>query len=499
MLPIVEHLRVSSQSPELEKVALRMAGRLQNEHPEFAIPPEFEKLRPERMGEGPALHVDDLSEIARTILGEDQRFYQDRSRLRADAGDLLASCAEEVEGVEDYFRDRLGLGRVEWLRPALPRNPLRIAEACWEDETVRQRLIAKVSNGDLAYVHPHMGTLGVWELAVLLSQEAGRPLPVIAPPPRLASWVNNKVEFTQTVRRLFGEGSVPLTVSAWNLSQLTVRTEDLIERAQAIVLKLPDSSGGVGNVLLKSEALRNRPLLEIEQALAKAAASLGWQGNCELLADVWETDVLSSPSVQVWIPPEAEGPPVIEGLFTQLTEGDKGVFVGTIPADLPDPPAQRMVDRSWTLARMFQRLGYIGRCSFDWILVGEEPETCRPELIECNGRWGGTSLPMLLMNRLFGDWMTQPFAVEVFHHLDGLERIMFPEILQVFQDDLFDARTRQGRLIFFNVGRLQSQSGISVIFLGETMDEAAGPVRRSFTDRLVRLAKEADARKSSPP
>ena len=413
------------------------------------------------------MHLDDLSEITRLTVGEDQRFYQDRARLRAGQGDLIASCADEVDGAEDYFRDHLGLGAVEWLRPRIPRNPLRIAEACWEDETIRQRLIARISSGDLEYLHPHMGTLAVWELAALLTKETGRPLEVIAPTPRLTSWANNKVEFTETVRRLFGSASIPLTESAWNLSQLACRVQELVEHAQAIVLKLPDSSGGVGNVLLKSEPLRKASLLEIEQTLQKAAGSVGWRGDCKILVDVWETDVLSSPSVQVWIPPEAEGPPVIEGIFTQRTEGDKGVFVGTIPANLPEPLSQLMVDRSWTLARLFQRLGYIGRCSFDLILVGEELEACRPEWIECNGRWGGTSLPMLLMNRLFGDWMTRPFAVEVFHHLHGLERVPFPELLRTFQDDLFDVRTGRGSLIFFNVGRLQHQSGISAIFLAE--------------------------------
>ncbi len=495
MLPIVEHMRVSSQKPELEELAERMAARLLAEQPELAMPPEFQKLRPERLGEGPALHLDDLSEITRVIPGEDQRFYQDRARLRAGDGDLIATCANEVEGAEDYFRDRLGLGRVEWLRPRLPHNPLRIAEACWEDEAIRQKLIAKVASGDLGALHPHMGTLAAWELAVLLTEETGRPLQVIAPPPGLASWVNHKVAFAKTVCRLFGAGSIPLTESAWNLSQLACRVQELAKKANAIVLKLPDSSGGVGNVQLKCKTLAGASLIEIEQIVQKQTGLLAWKGDCELQVDVWEENVLSSPSVQVWIPPEAEGPPVIEGLFTQLTQGDEGTFVGTIPADLPDPPAQLMVDRSWTLARLYQRLGYVGRCSFDWILVGEEFKTCRAELIECNGRWGGTSLPMLLMNRLFGDWKTQPFAVEVFHHLHGLEKVPFAEILEKFEDDLFDARTGRGTLIFFNVGRLQFQSGISVIFLGKTIEEASGPVRRRFTERLLTLAREADDRK----
>ena len=53
MLPIVEHMRVSSsQRLELEKLAERMAAQLLEEHPEFAIPAEFQNLRPNCLGEG---------------------------------------------------------------------------------------------------------------------------------------------------------------------------------------------------------------------------------------------------------------------------------------------------------------------------------------------------------------------------------------------------------------------------------------------------------------
>ena len=69
-----------------------------------------------------------------------------------------------------------------------------------------------------------------------------------------------------------------------------------------------------------------------------------------------------------------------------------------------------MVTRSWLLAVLFQRLGYVGRCSFDLLVVGESLATARAEFLECNGRWGGTSGPMMLMNRLFGDWATRPYA-----------------------------------------------------------------------------------------
>ena len=283
-----------------------------------------------------------------------------------------------------------------------------------------------------------MGTFAVWELAALLHAETGSPLKVVAPVPRLSRWANNKVAFAETVRRLFGAEFVPRTESAWNMAILAQRVQSLAEEAEAIGLKLPDAAGGDGNVVLQTASLRGRSLAEIQQFLKRAVAVLEWRGERELLVDIWEADVLCSPSVQLWIPPERQGTPVVEGLFVQIMEGKEGMFVGPLPAQFPAALNQEIADRCWLLARLFQRLGYVGRCLFDLILIGDDLQNCRMEFIECNGRWGGTSLPMTLMNRVFSDWMTQPFAVQVFHHIEGLNKVSFAELFDVFQDDLFD-------------------------------------------------------------
>ena len=174
----------------------------------------FRHLVPDRLGEGPAFHIDDISEIPRLDAGQDIRFYQDRARLRAGDNDVIASCGDVVEGYEDYCRNTLGLGSPQWLRPKAARVPLRIAEACWEDPDVRVTLTDKLRRGELQYMHPNMGTLAAWELAFLLEREAGRPIKVIAPPPGITEWVNDKIAFAATVARLLGPTFVPRTESA---------------------------------------------------------------------------------------------------------------------------------------------------------------------------------------------------------------------------------------------------------------------------------------------
>ena len=99
--------------------------------------------------------------------------------------------------------------------------------------------------------------------------------------------------------------------------------------------------------------------------------------------------MIGTPSVQLWIPPRLQGPPMVEGIFAQALANCVGTFQGSSKSDLPGSLSQEIVNSSWQLAELFQRLGYVGRCSFDLILVGDNLGSCRPEFIECNGRWGG--------------------------------------------------------------------------------------------------------------
>jgi hypothetical protein len=134
------------------------------------------------------------------------------------------------------------------------------------------------------------------------------------------------------------------------------------------------------------------------------------------------------------------------------------------------------------MARVFQRLGYLGRCSFDAILLENE----RLELIECNARWGGASLPMTLMNRLVGDWARRSYATREWS-LPGLERIPFQRLLDHFQSDLFDARTGAGAYVFYNPTALGAVSRVDVLALGASAAEAATRVSVELPERLWTL------------
>lgn len=486
-VPIVKH---HSYVPTSAEIALidQVAGEVRREQKQLDEDSQFSHLVPVNLDDAPAIHIDDFSEVGGIEGRFDVRPLQDRARLRAAEGDTVISGCPETPGYEEYCDQLLGLGHVNWLRPEIPESSTQITSATWQSRNIRRTLIHAARSDGLKYVHPHMGTFAVWELADLLHKASRQPVHVIAPPPQLCRLVNNKVRFSQIAERLFGEDITPSTRSAWNRTTLTAQVKELAGQCAKLGIKLPDSSGSRGNIVLEGKSLRDCSNDDVFAMLGQMLKSIQWDGQQRLLVDCWETNVLSSPSAQLWIPPSDDGAPVLEGLFDQQTTGLTQKFVGAKAAQLTEVLRDELVAKSTILASLFQKLGYVGRCSFDTIIAGENMNQGRLEIIECNGRWGGTSLPMTTMNRLQRDWATSSIVTATID-VPELDQISFGSLLDWFQDDLFCAATGTGSLVFFTPGRIKQESAIDVLVTG-CSDELAGVKCETFTARLRDLVSQ---------
>lgn len=123
------------------------------------------------------------------------------------------------------------------------------------------------------------------------------------------------------------------------------------------------------------------------------------------------------------------------------------------------------------VGRVLQKLGYVGRCSFDLLLCGPSVEEGAIKFVECNGRWGGASTPMTLLNRIFGDHRKQGYAHMVLQ-APVLEGLSFLRFLEIFDDILYDKRTDQGYAIVYNLALLESSGQLDLITIGKTQEEA---------------------------
>lgn len=199
---------------------------------------------------------------------------------------------------------------------------------------------------------------------------------------------------------------------------------------------------------------------------------MGWSGTYPLLVGVWDAPVLDRPSVQLWVPDPVDGLPVVEGLFSQVVTGIAGTFIGAAPCELPARWQQRLADDALRLAYLLQRLGFYGRCNFDGVVTGEDPDLAQLHWAECNARWGGVSIPMTLATRLVGDWSARWFVV-VQEGSIGAGSVRFETALQLLGDRLLTRENLVGRIVLLSPGHAGQESGPHFMVLARDAAAAA--------------------------
>ncbi|TWU50566.1 hypothetical protein Poly51_38580 [Rubripirellula tenax] len=488
--PIVDHACCHLTKDQID-FADRVASELLARHPELFLSSLLSPFKATELASSPSLHLDDLSQIRR-INDADQSFFQERARVRAVDGDFLATSWYADEAYEKYCRDRLGLGDVHRIAPRPNEelkhsNGVHLAEALWKDRQTRRELVQAIRQNDLRYLHPHMGSHSVWHLALLLHQTSHRPLQVIGAPPEVTHFANDKGEFMRLVQRMFGPLATPPGHVVWNTANAARRLQELKGVACCVAVKLPNAAGGEGNLVFAMQQIRDQSLTEVDRMLRQQLPQLRYEDGDELLVTTWQTDVIAAPSAQLWLPPGSDQLPILEGIFVQRMEGDQGRFAGFGAADLPHDLRARITRQCLQLARVYQRLGYVGRCSFDMVLIGDDFDSAQMQFIECNGRWGGTSLPMTLMNRIFGDWKTQPFATRMLN-VPGSNRLSFQEVLGVIGDDAYDHRRKTGDVILMNPRRMTLRDEVSIVVLKSNWADCTDGRFTELTDRIANLA-----------
>jgi hypothetical protein len=429
----------------------------------------YEALRWSReLDDRPVLALDDVSGIPflSDIAGVTE--YQHRARLRATEGDLFAAATPETVGYGAYCRELLRLGSARFVLADGGDDPVAVADACRLGSAFAL-IVESARRGGGLVIHPYMGIESVWALGRAVAEASRRPVQVLAPPPPVTWIANDKGSFTELVTAVLGPDWLVESHEAASAGELAGLLRGLARRHRRVALKRRRCASAMGNAVFDRADVERQSRDELEASVASFLTRTEWDGSEPVQAVAWEeTDI--SPSTQIWISPDGDGEPVLEGIFEQILEEERRVFVGSRPSRLPDSVHRQLERGSLAAAAGLQRLGYVGRCSFDFLVVGDPDGEFAVHFTECNGRWGGTSTPMSLMDRLF-DGRRPAYRAQDFvsPELTGVE---FSEILAALGDDLFDPSTRSGRFVLYNVGPLAEHGKLDVISLGGSQEEA---------------------------
>lgn len=410
----------------------------------------------------PSLHLEDVSAIpgVNVIPGVEQ--YQHRARVRASDRDLFAAVSPIPDGYEEYCTS-LGLGSPDLVLASPTDSPMAVTKACLAGDALESlREWARTARS--IYLHPYMSIAEVWELADVLAAEEGVEVQVVGPPPPTLWIANDKASLHRIISEVCGEEWLVETHASNDPKAIVTKLRGLAEKFDRVGLKRTRCASAMGNRVYKSADLLGLSDGDFTNLLERFAEETGWTEGEELLAVEW-VDAVASPSTQVWIPALGSDP-IVEGVYEQILEGDEQVFVGSRPSTLSDEVNGAIAESSRAISAAFQELGYSGRCSFDFIVAKGEP---RAYFTECNGRWGGTSTPMHLADRLF---TTRPHYVAQDWQHEALEGMTFQQLHDALEEHLWLPDRPDGRFVLYNVGPLANDGKFDVISIGDSPDEA---------------------------
>ena len=432
----------------------------------------------------PALHLEDVSAIPflTGIAGVEE--YQHRARLRAAAGDAYAAVTDCEAAYDAYCTRHLHLAPVTRLavRAGDASSALAVAEGCMTGEAFDGATALARRSGRLV-IHPYMAIEPVWDLARHIAVRAGAAVTVLGPPPPVTWLANDKDLFDELVNIVLGPGWTPETRRGTTVRDIAANLRALASTHPSVGLKRTRCASAMGNQVFAGTALRDRPAKAVERLVARFLERTEWVTGEAVLAVAWEA-AAASPSTQWWIPPAGAGPPRLDGIYEQILEGDRKVFVGSRPSTLPAAVNNLVARAAGRVAEALQALGYAGRCSFDHLLLGDPDGDFVVRFTECNGRWGGTSTPMHLVDRLLtrGRGSRPPYRAQDVT-APGLAGARFADLLGLVGDEAFDAARGTGRFVFYNVGPLAAFGKLDVIALGDTQSAA----ERAMLETLPRL------------
>ena len=328
-------------------------------------------------------------------------------------------------------------------------------------------------------IHPYMGIEDVWELAAMLSVDSRSPVHVLAPPPPVTWIANDKALFDELVARVLGRDALVETRISRDAAGIESDLRALAKRHNRVGLKRTRCASAMGNAVFTSKDVQSER--DAANAVQEFLRRTEWPEGEEVLAVAWlQTDL--SPSTQLWIPPLGRGDPQLDGIYEQILEGAEKVFVGSRPSTLPDAVNQELGTCALMVGAALQELGYVGRCSFDHLVTGNVHGEFEVVFTECNGRWGGTSTPMSLLDRLL-QGPRPPYRAQdvVYRELIGAK---LPDLLELAADSMFATDTGEGRFIFYNVGPLDGHGKFDVISIGADQEDAERGVLEILPKRL---------------
>ncbi len=450
-----------------------LAHRLLAEEPALTSSLDFGPFVTQGTGAGPALIIGDQSEINLLRDAPDGNL-EHRMALLAGPGDMVLVRRRD-RAFERYLAHDLGLGDVTFAEVG-NQGAASVARCAQDSPQIIEELTDLALANDGLTLRSYLTSAATWQLAAAIGKASGRVIHVAGPSPRVSQRANDKLWFSSLARGVIGRHATPPTLHSYGPTATTALVQHLSRMASEVIVKVPDSAGSAGNIKLQHDAIAGRDTTQLQDFLLDALHAVGWHDQYPLLVGLWDEDVLCSPSVQLWIPLVGDGPPVSEGVFEQAVLGEEAAFVGATRSTLPDAFQRQLVREAVRIATVLQQIGYYGRCSLDAVICGNGTDKDVIHWIECNGRWGGVSIPLTLTKSLLG---TVPDGFRIIQQKLRESKLSTQHLLDHIDGLHVGRKNRAERLILLSPAPSATGTSLNLLALAETVAAADAIVTKA--------------------
>lgn len=446
----------------------RLIERLVADEPALLSSLDFGPWVAQGAGTGPSLLIGDQSEI--NLMRDAQSSHLDhRMAHLAKPGDVVLVRQRDTQ-FEAYLVEYRGLTDVTFLScDNADADP--VSKQAYSTPALLETLIKVARNAGGLTINSYLTTGNTWRLAQAIGEAAKCIIHVSGPSPRVAWRVNDKLWFTRLAHQVIGNEAVPPTMSAYGPDAVAALVTRFGKSAEQVIVKVPDSAGSAGNIRLEAAFLQMKSSKQIRQLVQDQLHATGWAGSYPVLVGIWDSDVTSTPSVQLWIPHAGEGPPASHGVFEQQVFGDAAAFVGAVRSTLPDAIQRDLVAQSVKLATALQHLGYYGRCSFDAVICNRPADPNTIHWIECNGRWSGVSIPRAILHSIAPE--QDALGVMVTQYPLPASTITASQVVKILQGALYQHPSSADGVILLSPPRSANGSIANLLTFGDTQSTAA--------------------------
>ncbi len=365
--------------------------------------------------------------------------------LIAREGDVMLLSGTRNTEFEKYRKDELQLGEIkvidtsgDALSQLTSKTPVPSL----------QKLIDYLKNKfttENINIVPFCGSPSVWALASYIASQTGLRVSVAAPAPKLCSLANDRLWFRDLARSLFGPEDIPMTKPAYGPDSLVQLIRAFAKRFSNVVVRIPDGIDIYCNVKMDSKKVMSCTDAELTSLVTGVLKDHDWDNKYPLMVEVWDTEMLSSPTVQVWVPVKGSGSPIVEGIYDRSLLSVSDRLVIAKPAAIPATNKETIVNEAIQLAYALQQLGYYGKLELEGVISGADFVNSHLHWTGCNGRWSGLTLPVALSNRLFD---TEKSIVSIAQlTLKDTKKSCFSTVHSALYDLLFTKSNRQARVL----------------------------------------------------